>query len=1341
MTQPPLLPPTIDDRRRDDHHREAVERARSYVPQWDPESGDVGAALLGLFAELATDVTERLNRAPEKHRAAFFDRLGFGRDPPQPARLPLVFRLAEEVTENLAIPAGTQAVSEPEGDEAEQTFEIAEGEGFEAAPATLDRVHSVRPADDAIFEHQPGEQPGVDPRLFDGESLQTHALYVAHAEFFALEPERTFDVRIDGPTGASVFDDARMACTYHGTREVDGESVEGWHSLVPVEREVGEDETARGAGTVQRFSLPPGGEFVETTLPATDPDAAAPAAAAVTGAPPVTAVESRWLRFEWTEGAPPRDLFETRVSDIQLSLVGGAAKVTPEVFGTALEDGGQSDPGTGTGSDTPKERFEKALATAGAIVPEMLLANDVPFPAEADEGETLFPFGETPWPLDAFYVGSEEAFTKAGQVVFLRFEGMTDALVSDAEDGLKTLVEDILATYDLTADPSKLKDLKDLAAPLPDLDLSWEYWNGSGWAYLPNVRGDLLKGWVAFEVPDDIEATAQAGHDGHWIRARVLEDGHTRYVNRDGLAKNVWEMVSVAVPRFEALRIYYLPFLPKDPDAETPRGAATGSSAPSSGPTRTDEKTGGAEAEPADGRPPLSDSPQHVVPYNNRGYGRDEAGRFARPTGGASERRAPLTPFRRLPDETQTLYLGFDRPLENGPIQLLYSVVDKAFTDTFYPRARWEYCEDPANDAWTGLSARDGTESLTRRGIVRLVFPEPTTPFERFGRERHWIRARLIGNPFQSGDAGDGATATAAGPTAEAATAAEPPDGSSVVVETDPESGRVVVRNTAAEMVDLSGHSLAVESSGGTRRVVTLPRGSTVPPGGKLDAGAESAEGEREEESARRLRRALREAVGEADGGDGPTRVSVTAPDGRQVASSETGDEDERGAPDDADIVDDDPVRPCDALEPLVLATDPRATDAPPRLRGLYVNAGWADNVRTVTEERLGSSDGRPSQTFSFRNRPVIDEEVWVEELSTLPEETREALKRDDPDAVDERTDEDGAVTAFWVRWTQVESFADSTADARHYRIDRTAGTLTFGDGTRGAIPPRGEENVRADYRTGGGVDGNVRANAVTALTSALPFVDAVQNPEPGGGGADAETTLATLDRASRTLRDRNRAVTRADFERVAASASRELVRVKCIPGMDRSGAPRAGWVTVVLVPRTREPKPVPSPEVVGRVEKAYRKLAPAALRRTPTASDRIAVRGPSYVETGVQTEFVVSASADSVAAVENRAADRIEAFLHPLTGGPDGAGWEFGELPCLSDVYAALERIEDVDHVRDVVLTFQGRDRTVTVGDGDRRPTVAGDTLVFSGTHAVVGAGEPGAGDQTAANPTDEER
>ncbi|WP_458210349.1 putative baseplate assembly protein [Haladaptatus sp. NG-SE-30] len=1267
-------PPQVDGRRRDALREEAIERAKSYTPEWNPESGDVGSALLALFAEITEDVTERLDRTPEKHRIAFFDALGFSREPPQPARLPLVFQTAEGVPENVTIPSGTQTISEPEGDEPEQTFEIADGEGFEATPARLQRAYSVYRDGDAIFEHQPGAQSGSTPRLFKGENKQSHMLYFGHGDFFNLKPGTEFEVRINAQTQENVFDELQW--TYYGTKEIDGEPVEKWHQLClkPRDLDEDEDELSTEGQTVLSFTLPEGGEFVETTIPKADPAAADDETTTATesseGKPDATVIESRWIRCEQPPEGRPEGLFGVQVTDISLSLTGLSGDFTQD-------------------NNPLKEKLEEfvdgetqQLGSLEGTTPDMLLANDVPLPpneeSKKNSSEKIFPFGEVPRPLDAFYIGSDEVFTKKGDRILMTFKEMEDGSVLGAQE-----CED--------------KD--------PPLNRSWEYWNGTGWDYLPNLDDSFVsEGWVAFDLPEDAEGTTVAGHDGHWIRVRVLEDGYVCY---EETPNNIWKMIAEVVPRFSELRLFHM----------------NGSSANSS--SQSDRQitrftSGGSSSDEAQ-QIVLSD-PQHVVAYNNLTYGEDEANRLVHQT------EPPFSPFRRLPDETQTIYMGFDGVLDNGPIQLLFSAAEKAFPDDFFPRARWEYCENPATESWEQLNVEDGTESFTRRGIVSLVFSNPTTAFERFGRRLHWIRARLAGSQFDSVDE-----------------KVRVPSGQKIVIsDVDIEKEKAVIRNIGVQTVCLDDYQLAFEDGD---QIGRFRSGSAIPPGGTLTVGiTKDADdsidlildfGDSYDTDEATDIIALQTSEGKTityyrndESGALPTGdLPNSETDAQSTGEDENDDEDVEA--NSSGPAADEPPRSSGAMEPLVLATDPTPTRSPPLLRGLYPNAGWADNVRTITDELLRSSDGTPNQTVAFANTPAIEEAVWIEELAALSEDTREELKREHPDHVEELTDESGTVTEFWVRWTAVDNFVDSTADARHYLIDRTAGMLTFGDGDRGMIPPLGDDNIRANYRTGGGVDGNVRTGSVTALTSALPFVESVINPEPASGGADAETTAETLDRAPRVLKDRNRAVTREDVERIASTASRNLARVRCIPGMDQRGKSRSGWVTVLLVPRTYEPKPVPSPEVTDRVEAALHEQAPASLTR-PTP-ERIVVRGPSYIKVVVDTDLVIDRrSVSSVSAVEEAANSRIKAFLHPLTGGSNEEGWRFGELPCLSDFFGLLERVDGVDHVQTLKIIFHGGQTSVSVTEGDHLPEVAQDTLVFSGTHNIRAKGEEGNDDTT---------
>ena len=117
-----------------------------------------------------------------------------------------------------------------------------------------------------------------------------------------------------------------------------------------------------------------------------------------------------------------------------------------------------------------------------------------------------------------------------------------------------------------------------------------------------------------------------------------------------------------------------------------------------------------------------------------------------------------------------------------------------------------------------------------------------------------------------------------------------------------------------------------------------------------------------------------------------------------------------------------------------------------------------------------------------------------------------------------------------------------------------------------------------------------------------------------------------------------------------------------------------------------------------------------------------VARRVLSSVTSG--TAELVATAGTTVSALEERAEEVIGAYLHPLTGGDDGTGWPFGVLPCRSDLYALLEGVEGVDHVASLDLTFAGSEGTVTVEADDRRPRVARDALVHSGTHRTTATG-----------------
>jgi predicted phage baseplate assembly protein len=376
----------------------------------------------------------------------------------------------------------------------------------------------------------------------------------------------------------------------------------------------------------------------------------------------------------------------------------------------------------------------------------------------------------------------------------------------------------------------------------------------------------------------------------------------------------------------------------------------------------------------------------------------------------------------------------------------------------------------------------------------------------------------------------------------------------------------------------------------------------------------------------------------------------------------------------------------------------------PPQLRRVLTNTMWAAHTLTVQNEILGSSIGEPNQVLRSRKAPVLPgQRVEVREPEMPSTAERAAIEREEgADAITTVLDPGGRPVEIWVRWHQVPDFYESEPRSRHYMLDRLTGEIRFGDGKRGLVPPRGRANVRAArYQTGGGSQGNQPVGAITQLKSAVPYVDRVSNQEPSGGGSAQETLEAVKIRGPKALRHRNRAVAIADFEDLAFEVSPEVARVK---GIAAQGGEGAGGVGLIVVPSSHAPQPIPSMELLSRVEDYIR------ARLGPTVD--LWVAGPDWLRVAVTAE-VVPISPEAAGNVQVAVLTRLAAFLHPLTGGLDKQGWAFGRKPYRSDLYALVEGTRGVDRVRwltvaeecgvrpDRFLVYSG-DHQITMVDGN---------------------------------------
>jgi predicted phage baseplate assembly protein len=370
----------------------------------------------------------------------------------------------------------------------------------------------------------------------------------------------------------------------------------------------------------------------------------------------------------------------------------------------------------------------------------------------------------------------------------------------------------------------------------------------------------------------------------------------------------------------------------------------------------------------------------------------------------------------------------------------------------------------------------------------------------------------------------------------------------------------------------------------------------------------------------------------------------------------------------------------------LRLSVDRSQYALAPSIAAIRPNTMTLTQMETVTGEVLGGSDGSRDQVFTLAQTPVLAGSLTL--------------------TVDQGT---GVET-----WTEVDDFYAAIPTDLVYVLNRTTGEVRFGDGVHGAIPIANPDNpsanvVAAEYRYGGGTYGNVGAGTLQTLRNPVPGIDGngVTNVMASYGGADEETLDDAKERAPSSIRARCRAVTTDDFELFALQAA-DIARAKAYPlrHPEFPGVQVPGCVTVVVVPRSDSPKPVPSDGTL-RTVCAY-------LDQRRLLTSEVYVAAPAYQQVSITVSVVAADTAD-LAQVQRDVTAALLAYFHPLTGGDAGTGWPFGGTILFSRVFGQVLSVSGVASVGQLVITVGGVDqpecRDIPIDDG---------ALLYSTQHQV---------------------
>ena len=193
---------------------------------------------------------------------------------------------------------------------------------------------------------------------------------------------------------------------------------------------------------------------------------------------------------------------------------------------------------------------------------------------------------------------------------------------------------------------------------------------------------------------------------------------------------------------------------------------------------------------------------------------------------------------------------------------------------------------------------------------------------------------------------------------------------------------------------------------------------------------------------------------------------------------------------------------------------------------GEYIHTVEVAHGETITEEILGSSDGSAYQSFELNREPAIADSVEVFVNEGLGFE----------------------------RWQRVDTFIGQADDSRVYRLrEKSDGQVVveFGSGFSGKIPEERENNIMADYRVGGGSEGNVGVNTITEMKTEPYYIKDTFNPyEAEVVGRDGETLEEIQVNAPASVRTNERLVRLDDYEDMALGMD-EVTMAQAVPGDD----------------------------------------------------------------------------------------------------------------------------------------------------------------------------------------------
>lgn len=340
---------------------------------------------------------------------------------------------------------------------------------------------------------------------------------------------------------------------------------------------------------------------------------------------------------------------------------------------------------------------------------------------------------------------------------------------------------------------------------------------------------------------------------------------------------------------------------------------------------------------------------------------------------------------------------------------------------------------------------------------------------------------------------------------------------------------------------------------------------------------------------------------------------------------------------DDATISEAVVIEKCEGNPSVLTLTNPGLTQLYDR-ETVTISANVADATHGETvSEVLGSSDAaKPNQRFELKQPPL----TYVR--STRP---------------------GGAASSLQIRvndllWHEVSTLFEHQPRERIFTTelaDDGKVTVRFGDGIRGARLPSGQQNVRATYRRGIGLEGLVRAGQLSTLLTRPPGLKEAINPLPAEGADEPESLADSRQNAPMTVLTLDRVVSLKDYEDFSRGYSGIA---KALATWTWDGRTRGVFISVAG-PRGAPISQVFAGDLIMAIHAAGDPFVPVRIESYESAYFRLS--GQIMVDPDYETKKVMSAAAAAL-----RAAFSFESR-------------SFGQAVMLSEVIALVQAVPGV--------------------------------------------------------------